>query len=126
AIPLEEKLELVQSYAHVLHEHKKMGSSAIRYRDIYKVKSFLNSVGTRYEYDFNQGGMVLDYALKDDGKIFEDRYRLYGAEFDELRGHEPNLRDSVVESEAFLHAPAVTPGKYRVLLDPDVAGVFTH
>ena len=127
AVSLDTKYNLTKKYYDVLKENKLTGSTNIRYRDIYKVKSFLNSVGTQFEFDFNQGGINLGYTLKDQSNnIFDDRVYFYGSEFKQLENHESLVRQGQKESEMFLTAPAVTPGKYNVLLDPEVTGVFTH
>lgn len=125
-VPLEQKLTLVQGYDKVLTRLKQIASRHIRYKDIYKVKSYLNSVGTHYEYDFNQGGVICAFTLKDKTLLFEDFMRLYGSKFEDLKNHENALESFVAEARKFLHAPAIQPGKYRVVLDPEVAGVFTH
>lgn len=126
AISLNDKLELTKKYSDVLHANPRMSGSNLRYRDIYKVKAFLNSLGTQFEFDFNQAGIRIAYTLKQDKVLFEDAFRIYGSKFDDLKNHETELTAAIAESEKFLAAPAVDPGKYQVLLDPEVAGVFTH
>ncbi len=125
-VSLEEKLNLSKHYSDIFMQNKKMASTNIRYRDVYKVKSFLSSLGTKYEFDFNQGGFLCWYTLKDQGQLFEDMYRLYGSNFSQMKDKDEEIRKATGESERFLKAPAIKPGKYRVLLDPEVAGVFTH
>lgn len=126
SIPLEEKLNLVKKYSEVLRSNKKASSTDVRYRDIYKVKSFLNSVGTQFEFDFNSAGVRYYYTLSENGQIFQDGSSIYGSHFPLLINQESKLKQSMAESEKFLHAPSVTPGKYKVLLDSEVTGVFTH
>ncbi len=58
AVPLDRKLNLIQTYDLSLASHKKVVSRSLRYKDVYKVKSYLNSSGTQFEYDFNQSGFV--------------------------------------------------------------------
>jgi len=126
AVSLEEKLNLTKSYADIFWKHPKMASTSIRYQDVYKVKTFLNSLGTSYEYDFNQAGFLCWYTLKENQQIFEDGFRFYASDFSEMKGREREILKALSESEKFLKAPSIPPGKYRVLLDPEVAGVFTH
>lgn len=125
-VPLKDKLVLTEKYSSILVGNKKVSSTKIRYRDIYKIKSFFNSVGSQYEYDFNQAGMNIWYTLKEGSSLFEDGFRIYGSKFSEMQNRESDLSRAVEESEKFLSAPAIDPGKYNVLLDPEVAGVFTH
>jgi len=126
AVPLERKLQLVQHYDLLLANMENVANRTVRYKDVYRIKSFLNSVGTQFEFDFNQGGLACVFTLKDQDHLFEDMMRLYGTKFDELEDHDSALRASVEESRRFLHAPAIQPGKYKVILDPEVTGVFTH
>ena len=126
AVSMDEKLKLIQGYESVFRGQGKVISTRARYKDSYKVKSYINSVGTRFEFDFNQAGIIVVYTMKDGDKLFQDVVRGYGASFDELKGHDNDFREYMKESEQFISAPAVTPGKYKVLLDPKVAGIFTH
>lgn len=126
SVPLERKLNLALKYDGVLKNLEKMASRTIRYKDIYKTKSFLNSVGTRFEFDFNQGGMNCIFTLKDESLLFDDFMTVYGAKFESLDHQEDRLKEFVSESRRFLNAPSIQPGKYKVVLDPEVAGVFTH
>lgn len=123
---MEEKIQLLQKYESLVRALPKVIGTTFRYKDIYKVKAFLNSVGTEYEYDFNQGGFIGGYTLKSGESLFNDAVRVYGAEFSQLRGHDEEIKKHVLEGEKFLTAPSIEPGKYKVLLDPEVAGVFTH
>ncbi len=126
AVPLEKKLELAKLYDAVLAKVEKIASRTIRYKDVYKTKSYLNSVGTRFEFDFNQGGFICAFTLKDQKALFDDFMRIYGTDFSELVGREADLQKFAVEAQKFLNAKAIIPGKYKVVLDPEVAGVFTH
>lgn len=126
AVSLSDKLDLVKKYSDTLRTHKKASSTNIRYRDIYKVKSFLNSVGTQFEFDYNSAGIRYHYTLSENGQMFQDGGSSYGSQFQQLKGQEAKILACMEESEKFLHAPSITPGKYKVLLDPEVTGVFTH
>lgn len=125
-VPLQDKLALCESYLKHFQKTPEVSSTDFRYRDIYKVKSFLNSAGTHFEFDFNQGGISMRYTLKDGENIFNDKTSLYGADFDSLKNGFDKIDKFILESKKFLRAPAVKPGKYKVLLDPEVTGVFTH
>ncbi len=126
AVPLEKKLDLCKKYYDVVKSNKKCVSSRIGYKDIYKVKSFLNSIGTEFEFDFNQAGIAVRYTLKEDKNIFDDKCLFYATQFDQLMNKENEINNSLEKSEVFLKAPVIVPGKYSVLFDPEVTGVFTH
>lgn len=126
AVPLEDKLSAVKTYSEIFQSHPKIASTWIGYKDVYKTKSFLNSVGTCFEYDLNQGGFSSWYTLREKNNLFEDYFHFYLSDFSDVSKHQGRARTAIAESERFLKAPAVEPGKYRVLLDPEVAGIFTH
>jgi TldD protein len=125
-VAISKKIELVQRYSEQIQAHPKATTTTLRYKDVHKTKSFLNSVGTRYEYDFNQGGIQFVYTLNDGAEIFDDKTGIYGSEFSQLLNQEQKISEMLAESEKFIKAPAIQPGKYRVLMNPEVAGVFTH
>lgn len=126
AVPMAEKIELAKKYESFTRSLPNVVSTRFRYADTYKVKAFLNSAGTQYEYDFNQGGWYSGYTLKDGKELFEDATRMYASRFEDLKEQDNEILEHVKEAIRFLSAPAIAPGKYKVLLDPEVTGVFTH
>jgi TldD protein len=125
-VPLAEKVEFLKGLDTIARSHKKIASITVNYKDTYKVKSFINSVGTEFEYDFNQGAFYVRYTLKEGANLFADRFAAYATKFNDLKKFEPEIIPHMNESERFLSAPAITPGKYSVLMDPIMTGVFTH
>ena len=125
-ISLEEKLSLVRTYESHVKKEQLVKANRITYKDIYKIKSFLNCVGTEFEFDFNQAGIAIRYTLKYTQNIFDDKCLFYGSCFDDLKNKEADITASLNESIKFLSAPVIAPGKYKVLFDPEVTGVFTH
>lgn len=125
-ISIDEKSKTVLNYAHFVSQQKNVTAVRMRYKDIYKLKSYFNSVGTQFEYDFNQGGISFGYTLKNGQNIYDDGTRYYGSVFSQLLNHHDEVQKYISESQEFLDAPAITPGKYNVLMNSDVTGVFTH
>lgn len=125
-VDLAEKLALTQSYVHHVWQNTKVSATRSAYKDIYKVKSYLNSLGTEYEYDFNQAGIFCRYTLKEEQSLFEDKIQFYASHFEQLQNKTIEIDEALLKSEEFLSAPVLKPGKYKVLFDPEVTGVFTH
>ncbi|WP_413584213.1 TldD/PmbA family protein [Bdellovibrio sp. HCB274] len=123
---LNEKVELIKQYDALSLKHPLVKTSRSRYTDIYKVKSFKNSVGTSYRYDFTQCGAAFVFELADGDKMFTDQASLYGETFAELANKQDKIISVIQECEKFLHAPLVAEGKYKVVLAPEIAGVFVH
>ena len=125
-VSIDDKIKLLEKYEALARQQPFVVNSTFRYKDTYKIKAFLNSVGTQYEYDFNQAGINGRFTVKQEQNIFSDALHLYATDFKKLLGQENKIKAYIAESTEFLNAPTIEPGKYRVLLSPEVAGVFTH
>jgi len=125
-IPLAEKVALMASYDKLSLQNSAVKSSRTTYKDHYKVKTYKNSSGTFFRFDFAQcgGNHVVDLAEGD--KKFSDSYPIYGETFERLKNRESEFVKYIGEASQFLHAPLLTPGKYKLALTPTVAGVFVH
>jgi TldD protein len=125
-ISLDQKVKLGESYLSLLKQIKNVQDSRIAYTDLYKEKFYKSSVGTEFSYDFNQAGFVVHCTLKSGEELFSDGYRIYVTKFSELSNLEKNILDYFEESQKFLNAETITPGKYKVVMSPEITGVFTH
>lgn len=125
-IPLSEKVALVKKYDSLSELNPFVKSAQSGYKDTYRIKTFINSVGTFYQFDFAQCGGYISYDLADGEKKFTDHLSYYGETFDKIQGETEKLKKAVQNSTQFLNAPLVEPGKYRLLLSPAVTGVFVH
>lgn len=125
-VPLEEKVRLMQAYDAVARKTPKIKNTMTRYGDIYKVKTYKNTSGTFYQFDFAQCGFGTLITVGDDDKTYDDKYRNYGETFTKLKGLEQDIENYFKESDQFIHAPMLDAGKYNVVLTAEVAGVFVH
>ena len=125
-IPLEMKVKLAESYLPLIKKIDNLQDSGIYYVDTYKEKFYKSSVGTEFSYDFNQAGLGFTATLKKGDELFSDFYKKYTVNFNELNGLEKVILDYFAEAQRFLTAETVTPGKYKVVLSPEITGVFTH
>lgn len=112
---------ILDSYAHVLK------SPIIIYKDQYKEKWFTSKDGVNYYYDYNQAGCRIGYTLKSGDEIFKDSCSLFFQNVnDQISISNEKLKNEIEKSIPFLKAKTVTPGKYKVVLSPQITGVFTH
>ncbi|MFA6236192.1 MAG: TldD/PmbA family protein [Bacteriovorax sp.] len=125
-ISLDEKIKLGESYLPLISKIKNVQDSRIRYTDLYKEKFYKSSVGTEFSYDFNQAGLNFNCTLKNGENLFNDSFRKYVSKFYELKNLEKDILDYFEEAQRFLGAETVTPGKYKVVMSPEITGVFTH
>ena len=125
-ILLSEKVKLGESYLPLLGKIENLKDSMIAYTDIYKEKFYKSSVGTEFSYDFNQAGFRIVATLKNGNELFKDRRQFYVSKFSDLLNLEQKFLDYFKESLKFLTAKMINPGKYKVVMSPEITGVFTH
>lgn len=125
-ISLDKKVKVGESYLPLLLKIQNLKDSRIAYTDIYKEKFYKSSVGTEYSYDFNQAGFIFSCTLKKGDDLFSDRFNRYVSSLNELSGLENEILNYFDESQKFLNAESINPGKYKVVLSPEITGVFTH
>ena len=125
-VSLEEKRALCESYIGVADGIMQVKECRIVYRDRYQKRAFKSTKGRSFVYDFADYGVVIVFNLKQDEHLFHDYFRLWGAGFADLQGKLPQARAFLQESLKHLTAPAVAPGKYPVVMNSEVVGVFTH
>jgi TldD protein len=123
---LNEKVELLRKYDAISLHYPLVKASRSTYVDIYKVKSYKNSVGTSYRYDFTQCGAHFSFDLADGDKMFSDMSAVYGETFADLQNKQEEIIKILNNSDKFLYAPLVVAGKYKLVLSPLITGVFVH
>lgn len=125
-ISLDKKLALVKSYLPLVDKIEFLKESRLRYADMYMLKYYKNSAGTSFAYDFNQAGFAFGGTLKKGDSLFTDGHNEYSANFTSLHNLDEKILKHFQEAKEFLDAKTVSPGKYRVVLSPEMVGVFTH
>lgn len=125
-VSVKDKKELVLTYVNALRSFSNMKNSIVRYGDSFKRKAYKASNGNEFEFDMTKGSVSCRGTLVDGEKSFLDKMAIYSDNFGGLKGKEQSFVDYFTEAHKFIHAPAISPGKYKVLLSPEVTGVFTH
>ncbi len=127
-VPLSEKKALVEEYNQImLGHHEKIQTSLALYGDLFKTVWFANSEGT-YIMEEKPNVFIFLQAVGRDGDIVQlankgiggpDGYQLV-----------ENFHDKATEAGAkaveLLSARPVKGGKYTVVTNPKMTGVFTH
>ncbi|MBI2518967.1 MAG: hypothetical protein HYV97_01055 [Bdellovibrio sp.] len=117
-ISFDQKIKLGASYLPLVQKIANVQLSKVRYTDLYKEKFYKSSVGTEFSYDFNQAELRFMCILKNGDQLFTDGFRKYATNFKDFHNLESSILDYFAESQKFLHAQAVVPGKYKVVLSP--------
>lgn len=127
SIPLEQKFELIHSYNSILNKHEKIQTTRAVYRDTRSEKVFLNTEGTELLFDSSYCGASLAAVAKDGTTIesYHSSQAGYGG-FELVEDMEEKAEEVASLALEMLEAEQIEGGKYRVIIDPRLAGVFIH
>ncbi len=126
-IPLEEKEDLIRSYNQIILSAPKVQTSRTIYRDLKVDQYIATSEGTLIRQEKIYTGALLRATAKDGTnvqQVVESVGQTKG--FEVVRGLEERAERVAKDAVQLLSAPKVNPGLYTVILDPKLAGVFTH
>jgi TldD protein len=127
-VPLAQKRALAEEYNRiVLGRHKKIQSSYVRYADSFKTTSFASSEGAYIEEE-TPDVYIFVVAIARDGDIVQQAWEAGGSPADYAsveHCHDKAERAAARAVELTTAAP-VTGGKYTVIADPGLAGIFVH
>ncbi len=127
-VPLARKKALMEEYNRiVLGYHPKIQTSALRYGDSFKRRWFASSEGAYIEEEEpNLYAMIV--AVARDGDIVQNAFARGGGfdGFQTIEGMHREVEAAAQRAVDLLAAPVVTGGKYTVITDPMLTGVFTH
>lgn len=127
-VPLAEKKALMEEYNQIiLGYHKSIQASSIRYSDSFKTIWFANSEGTYVEEEVPDVNL-LTAAIGREGDIVQTAHETGGGidGFQSVECFHDKARLAAQKAVELLAAPPVTGGKYSVVTDPILTGVFTH
>jgi TldD protein len=126
-IPLALKEELIRNYNQILLDSPRVASTVCTYLDSYKTVYWYSSEGRYIEQDFVRSGFSCQAIARDGTNI-----QSYGESFGRAKGFESLLgKEALVERVAqiavdLLKAEPVSAGRYTVIIDPLLGGVFAH
>lgn len=126
AIPLTKKRELCESYFDVVKNISEVKEFKIFYKDRYQKRAFKSNRGRSFIYDYADYGLVLIANMRDGEFFFRDKFRKWTAKIEDLQSLHKEAKEYFIESLRHLRAPSIKAGKYPVVMDSEVVGVFTH
>ena len=127
AMPLAEKKQLLDEYNDIIWRTPKLQTSTIGYNDGHKKVIFLSSSGSYIEQE--KTGITLRLAaVATKGNEVQQVGLSLGSsgDFSLLQGLHQQVERMANHAVELLSAPQITGGEYTVVLDPVLAGVFTH
>ncbi len=126
-VSLIDKHDLCQKYNNIILSSKKVQTSSVRYVDSHSTLYFANMEGSFIVCENIFCGVSV-MAMAKDGMDVQQAYNSVG----DLRGYKnvENFEESCEEvtkrAVDLLSAKPVDAGKYTVIVDPKLCGVFTH
>jgi TldD protein len=125
--PLAEKKQLLDEYNDIMWRTPKLQTSIISYSDSHKKVIFLSSAGSHIAQERADISLRLSAVAAGDGEVQQSSLSVGSAgDFKAISSlHQPVERTASRALE-LLSAPQVRGGEYTVVLDPVLAGVFTH
>ena len=127
-VPLAEKKALTEEYNQIiLGYHKNIQTSSVRYADSFKQIWYANSEGTYIEEEVPDINIMLG-AIAREGDIVQTGFTHDGGfeGYQQVEGLHEKARAAAQKAVELLAAPPVSGGKYTVITNPLMTGVFTH
>jgi TldD protein len=127
-IPLAHKKAVLEEYNKiVLGYHPKIQTSNVAYRDRFQKTWYANSEGT-YITEEQPDVWVFANAVARDGDNVQSAFEMQGGEagFQLVEGFQDKAAAAAKQALELLSASPINGGKYTVIMDPILAGVFMH
>ncbi len=126
-MPLAEKKQLLDEYNDIIWKIPKIQTSIIAYGDSFKKTIFLSSLGSFIKQDRADISLRLAAIATEDTEVQQAGLSLGSrGDFGAIRNLHQPVAEMARHAVALLSAPKVKGGEYTVVLDPVLAGVFTH
>jgi TldD protein len=126
-LPLAEKKRLLDEYNDIIWETTKIQTSIIAYGDSHKKTVFLSSAGSFIEQERADVTLRLAAIATEDAEVQQAGLSLGSrGDFSAIENLHQPVAEMARHAVALLSAPRVAGGEYTVVLDPVLAGVFTH
>jgi TldD protein len=127
SIPLDEKKSLLDEYNELIWQTPKLQTSVIGYGDSNKKTVFVNSEGSFIVQQRADVTLRLSAVAAQNGEIQQSNLSMGSlGDFSAIKNLHKEVARVARHAMELLAAPKVKGGQYTVVLDPVLAGVFTH
>jgi len=126
-ISLEEKYLLCNRYNKILLSGKEIQTSALRYADIHTTKYFINSEGTYIEQERIDTVLGMRAIARRGDNIQSAHMGIGGVGgYGLVKKKAEQAEETVKRAQDLLDAEPAKGGKYTIIVDPELSGVFAH
>ncbi|MCX6000037.1 MAG: TldD/PmbA family protein, partial [Chloroflexi bacterium] len=127
SLSLVEKKRLLDEYVEVIWSVPKIETSSLLYRDKTRTITFANSEGTYIEQKNSDLAFRASVVARNGGDVQQAGLSVGSrGRFSDLENIHGQVREIAERAVQLLAAPRAKSGEYCVVLDPILAGVFTH
>jgi len=127
-VSLDEKLKLIENYNDIiLKSDDAIETSRVAYADSFRTVHFASTRGT-YFMEERPRLRIMCVAISRDGALVQQAWNGFSSptDFDVVKNQEDTVRQTARRSVDLLKAPPCEGGKFTVVLNPELAGVFAH
>ncbi len=126
-MPLAEKKQLLDEYNALIWHTPKLQTSIIGYGDSHKKVIFASSSGSYIEQERSDITLRLSAIATEGNEVQQVALSLGSSgDFSSIQSLHQQVEQMAQRAVELLSAPQVKGGEYTVVLDPVLAGVFTH
>ncbi len=126
-VSLADKMRLVEQYNDVVMGVPKVESSVVAYSDRRRKVTFASSEGSYIEQMHSDVSMRVTAMARDGGDVQQAGLSLGSrGDFGQVERQHREVEEIARRAVELISAPKVKSGEYTVVLDPILAGVFTH
>lgn len=126
-VSLKEKQRLMERYNKIILSYPKIQSSNIRYRDIWTKKYFVNSLGANIFQEKVDVGLGFTAIAREGGNVQQANFGLGGVDgYQIVEGLEDKVEEITKVALDSLSAQPIRAGRWTVIADPELSGLFAH
>ena len=126
-MPLAEKKQLLDEYSDIIWRTPKIQTSVISYGDSQKKVIFLSSSGSYIEQERADIALRLTVVATEGSEVQQAGISVGSrGDFSQIQNLHQQAERVAKQAVVLLSAPQVKGGRYTVVLDPVLAGVFAH
>ncbi len=126
-VSLAEKMQMARQYNEAMLAVPKVESTVVVYSDRRRKVTFASSEGSYIEQTHSDISMRVTAMARDGGDVQQAGLSMGSrGDFGQVEGMERQVEETARRAVELLSAPRARSGQYTVVLDPILAGVFTH
>ncbi len=128
SVPLKEKESLARRYNQLILDQPGIQSTRVRYEDVFKRQTYANTEGAEIVEERLYCGMAFSAIAKDGANVQTAHANFGGGAigFGKLAKLDGLVEGVAGDAAGLLKAERVEAGRYTVVIDPKMCGVFAH